>query len=89
MPVQIHLDPYTELRDRMVSSQLRARGVRDERVLAAMSRVPRHEFVAGNNLHQAYDDHPIAIDDGQTISQPYIVAAMLQALGFTACGCLA
>ena len=64
----------------MVERQLRARGVRDERVLAAMARVPRHEFVPEHFQAQAYEDHPIPIGSGQTISQPYIVALMLEAL---------
>jgi protein-L-isoaspartate(D-aspartate) O-methyltransferase len=64
----------------MVESQLRARGIRDERVLAAMFRVPRHEFVSGEHRDQVYEDHPIPIGEGQTISQPYIVAIMLEAL---------
>lgn len=64
----------------MVQSQLRDRGIRDERVLAAMERVPRHEFVAPQLYHQAYDDSPLPLAEGQTISQPYIVALMLEAL---------
>jgi len=64
----------------MVKTQLRARGIRDERVLAAMSRVPRHEFVAGDSRSQAYEDHPLPIAEGQTVSQPYIVARMLEGL---------
>ncbi len=64
----------------MVESQLRARGIRDEHVLAAMSHVPRHEFVSADYRDQVYEDHPIPIGEGQTISQPYIVAIMLQAL---------
>jgi protein-L-isoaspartate(D-aspartate) O-methyltransferase len=64
----------------MVESQLRARGIRDERVLAAMLRVPRHEFVSEEHRDQVYEDHPIPIGEGQTISQPYIVAIMLEAL---------
>ena len=64
----------------MVDSQLRARGIRDERVLAAMLRVPRHEFVSGEYRDQVYEDHPIPIGEGQTVSQPYIVAIMLEAL---------
>lgn len=64
----------------MVESQLRARGIRDERVLAAMLRVPRHEFVSEEHREQVYEDHPIPIGEGQTISQPYIVAIMLEAL---------
>jgi len=64
----------------MVESQLRERGIADERVLAAMSRVPRHEFAPPRYRDQAYDDHPLPIGEGQTISQPYIVALMLEAL---------
>jgi protein-L-isoaspartate(D-aspartate) O-methyltransferase len=64
----------------MVESQLRARGIRDERVLAAMFRVPRHEFVSAEYRDQVYEDHPIPIGEGQTLSQPYIVAVMLEAL---------
>jgi protein-L-isoaspartate(D-aspartate) O-methyltransferase len=65
---------------RMVDSQLRARGIADERVLAAMASVPRHEFAAERYRDQAYEDHPLPIGEGQTISQPYIVALMLEAL---------
>jgi len=64
----------------MVQTQLRDRGVRDERVLAAMERVPRHEFVASEFHAQAYDDMPLPLAEGQTISQPFIVALMLEAL---------
>jgi protein-L-isoaspartate(D-aspartate) O-methyltransferase len=67
-------------RDLMVASQLRARGISDERVLAAIARVPRHNFVAEEYRDQAYEDHPVPIGEGQTLSQPYIVAIMLQAL---------
>jgi protein-L-isoaspartate(D-aspartate) O-methyltransferase len=64
----------------MVQTQLRDRGIRDERVLAAMLRVPREEFVAPQFRGQAYDDAPLPIAEGQTISQPFIVALMLEAL---------
>ena len=74
------LDWYRSQRERMVASQLRGRGIRDERVLAAMAHVPRHEFVAAEFRSQAYEDHPIPIGDGQTISQPFMVALMLQDL---------
>ena len=67
-------------REQMVQTQLRARGIRDERVLAAMIRVPRHEFVADPYRQQAYDDNPLPIGQSQTISQPYIVALMLEQL---------
>jgi protein-L-isoaspartate(D-aspartate) O-methyltransferase len=74
---------YVTLRLRMVDSQIRARGIEDERVLSAMSRVPRHEFTAGRYRDQAYEDYPLPIGEGQTISQPYIVALMLEALALT------
>jgi protein-L-isoaspartate(D-aspartate) O-methyltransferase len=67
----------------MVERQLRKRGVRDERVLAAMLRVPRHEFVPPDLAAEAYTDRPLPIGDGQTISQPFMVAAMTEALGLT------
>lgn len=68
------------LRQRMVDVQLRSRGIRDERVLDAMLRVPRHEFAPERFRDQAYEDHPLPIPEEQTISQPYIVAIMLEAL---------
>jgi len=64
----------------MVRTQLLARGIRDERVLGAMARVPRHEFVPEEYREQAYEDHPLPIREDQTVSQPYIVAIMLEAL---------
>ena len=67
-------------RDRMVDTQIRARGIADERVLAAMRRVPRHQFVPGAYQDRAYDDTPIPIGFDQTISQPYIVAYMSEVL---------
>jgi protein-L-isoaspartate(D-aspartate) O-methyltransferase len=67
-------------RARMVREQLRARDISDERVLEAMSRVPRHRFVPPAQRDAAYGDYPLAIGHGQTISQPYIVAFMTQAL---------
>jgi protein-L-isoaspartate(D-aspartate) O-methyltransferase len=63
----------------MVEQQLRRRGIRDERVLAAFARVPRHEFIAPELWREAYEDRPIQIGEGQTISQPYMHAAMLEA----------
>ncbi len=63
----------------MVESQLRERGISDERLLAAMSKVPRHEFVSQQNWNEAYADHPIPIAEKQTTSQPYMIAAMIQA----------
>ena len=67
-------------RARMVEAQLRARGIRDERVLAAMGKVPREEFISNENGDNAYGDYPLPIGAGQTISQPYIVASMIEAL---------
>ena len=63
----------------MVEEQLRARGIRDNAVLAAMIRVPRHEFVPPAYQQEAYEDHPLPIGFEQTISQPYIVAYMTEA----------
>ena len=74
---------YSALRRRMVDSQLRDRGIFDERVLAAMLRVRRHEFAPEPYRTQAYEDHPLPIAEGQTISQPYIVALMLEALALS------
>jgi len=73
-------DLFTAQRESMVNVQLRARGIGDERVLAAMGRVPRHEFVSAEYRDQAYEDHPLPIGAGQTLSQPYIVAVMLDVL---------
>jgi len=64
----------------MVETQLRSRGIRDERVLKALEAIPRHLFVDEALRDQAYFDHPLPIDAGQTISQPYIVALMTAAL---------
>jgi len=64
----------------MVAEQLRRRGIRDERVLGAMSVVPRHEYIPSEHWEEAYEDHAIPIGQGQTISQPYMVAAMTEAL---------
>ena len=72
---------YAIARDRMVTEQLRGRGIRDERVLAAMARIPRHLFVQEALAARAYGDFPLPIGDGQTISQPYMVGLMSEALG--------
>ncbi len=71
---------YARQRAEMVEKQLRRRGIRDEQVLEAMRAVPRHEFVAPQYRGHAYDDRPISIGAGQTISQPYMVAVMTEAL---------
>ena len=68
-------------REEMVRAQIERRGVRDQRVLAAMRAVPRHWFVPPRQVDQAYTDQALAIGHGQTISQPYIVASMLELLG--------
>jgi len=73
-------DTFGNQRIAMVELQLRSRGIRDERVLRAMERVPRHEFVQEPLRVDAYADMPLPIGSGQTISQPNIVAAMLEAL---------
>ncbi len=73
-------DPFVEKRRLMVETQIKARGVKDERVLAVMEKVPRHLFVPPEYLDEAYDDHPLPIGYGQTISQPYIVAYMTELL---------
>ncbi|MGH9492969.1 MAG: protein-L-isoaspartate(D-aspartate) O-methyltransferase [Terriglobales bacterium] len=78
-PVQV-ADSFHTQRIAMVELQLRTRGIRDPRVLAAMQRVPRHEFLAPEFQREAYEDRPLPIGHGQTVSQPYIVAAMLEAL---------
>ena len=67
----------------MVEAQLRGRGIRDPRVLDAFLRVPRHQFVGGQYRNEAYADYPLPIGFGQTISQPYIVAAMVEGLGLS------
>jgi protein-L-isoaspartate(D-aspartate) O-methyltransferase len=68
-------------RERMVESQIAARGVTDARVLGVMRDVPRHCFVPASVAPYAYDDRPLPIGEGQTISQPYMVASMTAALG--------
>jgi protein-L-isoaspartate(D-aspartate) O-methyltransferase len=71
------------MREKMVSTQIEARGIHDYRVLEAMRGVPRHLFVGEALQDQAYGDFPLPIGEGQTISQPYIVAEMTQALELT------
>lgn len=73
-------DAFRDQREAMVQSQLIARGILDPRVLEAMRLVPRHAFVNPNYQSRAYEDCPLPIAMGQTISQPYIVAFMLEAL---------
>jgi len=67
-------------RQRMVDEQIARRGIRDQRVLAAMRKIERHRFVSEAQRSGAYEDHPLPVGEGQTISQPYIVALMTEAL---------
>ncbi|MBW1983036.1 MAG: protein-L-isoaspartate(D-aspartate) O-methyltransferase [Deltaproteobacteria bacterium] len=71
---------YATARNRMVENQLISRGIKDQRVLQAMRTVPRHLFVEEALRNQAYSDHPLPIGEKQTISQPYMVALMTEAL---------
>ena len=79
----VNTEGFTSLRQEMVETQLRVRGIADPRVLQAMLAVPRHEFAPERFRDQAYEDHPLPIGEAQTISQPYIVALMLEALALT------
>ena len=71
---------YARARERMVQEQLVSRGINDTRVLGVMARVPRHLFLESELRDQAYEDHPLPIGANQTISQPYMVALMAEAL---------
>jgi protein-L-isoaspartate(D-aspartate) O-methyltransferase len=73
-------DPFETARHAMVREQIEARGIRRPEVLAALRRIPRHRFVPENLAGSAYADHPLPIGEGQTISQPYIVALMTELL---------
>jgi protein-L-isoaspartate(D-aspartate) O-methyltransferase len=72
-------DQFDDQRRRMVEEQIRARGIKNNAVLDAMMKVPRHRFVPAKIAHSAYHDNPLPIGQGQTISQPYIVAYMSEA----------
>ncbi len=74
------MDRYRKQRARMVETQIRARSIKDPRVLKVMESIPRHLFVDEGLMDQAYSDNPLPIGDKQTISQPYIVALMTEAL---------
>jgi len=74
---------YDKKRHAMVENQLKARDITDRRVLAVMAKLPRHLFVGPALQLEAYEDYPLPIDEGQTISQPYIVALMTQSLELT------
>lgn len=77
------MDRYVKQRMRMVDSQVRSRGIRDMRLLKTMESIPRHLFVEEALRDQAYNDNPLPIDARQTISQPYIVALMTEALALS------
>ncbi len=77
------MEKYLELRNKMVEEQLKKRGISDRHVLNAFLSVPRHCFVRDSEKHLAYGDHPLSIGEDQTISQPFIVALMTEALGLT------
>jgi len=83
VPLEDARGEYAEARAEMVEKQLRRRGINDARLLQAMNAVPRHEFVPAEFRSRAYDDAPVPIGEGQTISQPYIVAAMTAVLRLT------
>ena len=83
MPSQKEKDQeenFERLRREMVQAQLEPRKIKDQRVLEAMRKVPRHKFVPERMRREAYDDHPLPIGEGQTISQPYMVAIMTELL---------
>ena len=71
---------FKAMREKMVETQIKARGVKTPRVLSALLKVERHRFVPEENLNSAYSDQPLPIGEGQTISQPYIVALMTELL---------
>ena len=75
---------YRSDREKMVTNQIRARGITDPLMLSAMAGIPRHLFVPQSLRHQAYADRPLPIGEGQTISQPYIVALMTGSLKLSA-----
>jgi protein-L-isoaspartate(D-aspartate) O-methyltransferase len=74
------LDRFEQMRKEMIDRQIKGRGIKDERVLEALQKVPRHQFVPEDLAEEAYSDGPLPIGKGQTISQPYIVAYMTEQL---------
>jgi len=78
-----YTDKYEKVRQRMVREQIVARGIKDQKVIQAMLNVKRHLFVPSNYERMAYEDRPLSIGEGQTISQPYIVALMTETLELT------
>ena len=77
-------DAESQARDRMVRTQIAARGIRDPRILDAMRQIPRESFVDERYRREAYADHPIPIGDGQTVTQPYVAALMTELLDIQA-----
>ncbi len=77
---RIDMKDYETQRESMVERQIRGRGVNNQRVLETMKKVPRHDFVPNKSVSQAYMDRPLSIGNGQTISQPYMVALMSECL---------
>ena len=73
-------DSFFHLREEMVKTQIISRGIKDVRVIEAFLKVPRHKFIPERNIQEAYEDHPLPIGEGQTISQPYMVALMTECL---------
>ncbi len=73
-------DSYTYERQAMVANDIKGRGVKDQKVLEVMGKIPRHLFVDENLRNRAYADYPLPIGEGQTIPQPYVVALMTEAL---------
>jgi len=73
-------DPYVQKRQAMIENDIKGRGIKDQRVLNVMGKIPRHLFVDEHIRNRAYGDHPLPIGEGQTISQPYVVALMTEAL---------
>ena len=82
--VDFYKDKYEKVRQRMVREQIVARGIKSQEVIRAMNKVPRHLFVPKSQQRMAYEDRPLPIGEGQTISQPYIVALMTQTLHLSA-----
>src|SRR4029078_4186913 len=78
-PMILAMTDFSREREEMVERQLRRRGITEGHILEAFREVPREVFSGTNNVHLAYGDHPLPIEAGQTISQPYIVALMIQA----------
>src|SRR5215216_1330335 len=79
---------YSAEREAMIERHLKRRGIREQYIVDAFLAVPREEFVSPEYSHLAYGDHPLPIEAGQTISQPYIVGLMIQAAGIEAGDCV-